>query len=131
MAQTFGDDTIDWGHLAIGVAANPELKHLEDMRLELVTVTDEAKAASVKQSVLRAQLQQTTRDLETLRARGTDLATRLRNGVRAQYGLRGEKLTEFGLQPRRRRIVKTKTPVTAPPSPAPEGSARSEPPTRG
>jgi hypothetical protein len=131
MAQTLGDETIDWDHIAATVAANPELKHLEDMRQELVTVTGETKAASVKQSTLRAQLQQTTRDLEKLRTRGTDLATRLRNGIRAQYGLRGEKLTEFGLQPRRKRTPKTKTPVKAPPSPAPEASTRSGQPTRG
>jgi hypothetical protein len=131
MAKTLGEDTKEWDHMAASVAANPELKHLEDMRQELVTVTGDTRGASVKQSTLRAQLQQTTRDLETLRARGNDLATRLRNGIRAQYGLRGEKLTEFGLQPRRKRTAKTKTPDTAPPSPAPEASTRSGQPTRG
>jgi len=128
MAKTLGQDTNEWHHMAASVAANPELQHLEDVRQELVTVTDGTRAASVKQSTLRAQLQQATRDLEFFRARGTDLATRLRNGVRAQYGLKGEKLTEFGLQPRRKR-TKTKTPDTAPPSPAPEASTRSDKPT--
>lgn len=116
-AQVMGE----WEQLLVTVAANAtDLTYLEGRRAQLEEVMEGAKTASIRQAALKAQLQQATRDLEGFLSNGRDLATRLRNGIRNQYGLKGEKLTEFGLQPRRR-PQKPKTPPSEPaPEPAPK-----------
>ena len=48
-----------------------------------------------------------------------ELVTRLRNGIRTKYGLRSEKLTEFGMQPRRFPGKKAKVKPAPVPQPAP------------
>jgi hypothetical protein len=110
-------------HLLVTTEANAaDLAFLDAPRLQLQAALEEAKAASVRQASFKAQFQQATRDLEKSLADSRELITRLRNGVRTQYGLRQEKLAEFGLQPRRKRVAKPKTkpPETGPtPPPAP------------
>ncbi len=50
-------------------------------------------------------------------ARGKDLATRLRTGVRSKYGNRSEKLTEFEVRPlRKRKAPTTKAKATEEPT---------------
>ena len=105
-------------HLVVTVEANgAELAFLDPMRLQLLDALDGLKTTSVRQDVFRAQFQQSTRDLEKYLAECRDLITRLRNGIRTQYGLKQEKLVEFGLQPRRRRAPRTKPPETGPTPP--------------
>lgn len=110
---TFANQTTEWEHLLVTVETNQTaLSFLEPQRSQLASVLDRAKDASVRQDAFKAQFQQATRDLEKALSEGGDLATRLRNGIRTQYGLRSEKLAEFGLQPRRK-------PQKAKPEPAP------------
>jgi hypothetical protein len=111
---SFADVTTDWEHILVKVAANAaDLAFLEDTRAALAAALQGAKDASARQSTFKAQLQQATRDLEENLKKGHDLATRLRNGIRTRYGLKGEKLTDFNLRPRRPGQNKTKkqTPV--------------------
>ena len=114
--QTFSEETTDWGQLATTVDINKaDLAHLEPQRARLAVVYDGSKATRLRQEALKAELQQTTRDLEGFMKEGRDLATRLRNGIRTQYGLKGEKLTEFGMKPRRKPQKKaTPVPVAQP-----------------
>ncbi len=102
------------------------MPHLVDLRTELREIVEHAKAANIRQSAFRAQQQQATRDLEEFMERGRDVATRVRNGVRMQYGLKGEELTEFGLQPRRK-PQKAKAEPTAPSTPPSETKQGAEP----
>jgi hypothetical protein len=114
--------TGEWDNLAATVEANAvELAYLTETRTQLLVTLEAAKTANVRQAALLAQYQQATRDLEKLLSEGGDLATRIRNGIRTQYGLKSEKLTEFGLQPRRKRSrSKKEEPVPAStPTPAP------------
>jgi hypothetical protein len=108
-------------HLLVTTEANAaDLAFLEGPRSQLQAALEGAKAASVRQAAFKAQFQQATRDLEKFLTESRDLMTRLRNGVRTQYGLKQEKLAEFGLQPRRKRAPKTKPPETgSTPPPAP------------
>ena len=102
MSKDFNNETGEWEHLSTTVAANAaDLAFLEGTRTRLVTVTEGARAMRVRRTDLRAQLQQTSRDLEAFMDEGRDLATRIRNGIRTQYGLKAEKLLAFGMQPRR------------------------------
>ncbi|HSF38488.1 MAG TPA: hypothetical protein VLT87_01770 [Thermoanaerobaculia bacterium] len=118
--------TGEWDNLAVTVEANAaELAYLAETRTQLLVTLDAARAASVRQATLQAQYQQATRDLEKLLSEGGDLATRIRSGLRMQYGFKAEKLTEFGMKPRRKRSRPRKEePVPAPtPTPAPNSAS--------
>ena len=109
--------------LLASIEANKtDLGHLEEQRSQLSKAIEGAKAASIQQDAFRAQVQQSTRDMEKFMSDVQELTTRLRNGVRTKYGLRSEKLAEFGLQPRRRAPsksrVKEKPAPVAQPAPA-------------
>ena len=116
--QTFSEETTEWGQLAVTVDVNKaDLAHLEVPRARLAVVSEDVKATKVRQEALKAQVQQTTRDLETLMKEGRGLSTRLRNGIRSQYGTKAEKLAEFGMQPRRSPQKKAKPGPVAQPTP--------------
>jgi hypothetical protein len=113
----------EWEKLMTTVAANKEeLPFLDEGRGQIAKIVEDLKAATDRQSTFRAQFQQATRDVEELLVTGKDLATRLRNGVRMQYGLKGEKLVEFGLQPRRKPQKTKPEPVAPQPIPAQKDS---------
>ena len=114
-------------HLLVTVQANSaDLAHLEETRLQLATSIDVARAVSVRHDTAKALVQQATRDLEKSMADTQELVTRLRNGVRTQYGLRSEKLTEFGMQPRRIPVRKAKEKPAPVPQPAPAHGTTAE-----
>lgn len=121
-STSFASVITDADNLLISVAANGgDLAHLEENRIRLAAAAEGAKAASARQAAFKAQFQQATRDLEGFLAEIKEEATRMRNGIRHQYGLKGEKLVEFGLQPRRKpQRSKAKEPGPAPtPTPTP------------
>ena len=120
--QAHSDETSEWDHLSTTVDVNKaDLACMEPKRRQLATARDVAKAAMIRQDAFKAQVQQATRDLEKAMSEGRELATRLRNGIRTQYGLRGEKLAEFGLKPRRKpQKVKQKAKPGPVVQPAPE-----------
>ena len=104
--------------MAVTVDVNKaDLAHLEPQRARLAVVGDGAKAAKIRQEALKAQFQQATRDLEAFRTEGRDLFSRLRNGIRTQYGTKSEKLAEFGMKPRRKPQKKAKPGPVAQPTP--------------
>ena len=130
---TFAEYVVQWEKLLKSIEANQtDLPFLADSRSQLVRVVEGLKAAIVRQDMFRSQSQQTTRDMEGFLDQGRDLATRLRNGVRTQYGVRGEKLLEFDMKPRRLKLKsaartkskkkeeKKKPDPVAQPDPAPE-----------
>ncbi|HEV7505384.1 MAG TPA: hypothetical protein VGS07_10765 [Thermoanaerobaculia bacterium] len=115
---TFPEETTDWGQLATTVDVNKaDLAYLEPHSSRLTVVLDGARSTKLRQEAFKAQVQQSTRDLEAFMKEGRDLATRLRNGIRTQYGLKGEKLTEFGLKPRRKPQKKATPGPVAQPTP--------------
>lgn len=99
---SFADYVVKWEKLLASVDANrTDLAFLVDLRSQLARVVDGMKVATVRQDLFKSNTQQTTGELAALLAEGREVATRLRNGIRTQYGLKGGKLVEFGLQPRR------------------------------
>jgi hypothetical protein len=114
-------------HLVVTIQANSaELAHLEEARLQLSSLMEGAKAASVRQDTVRALFLQSTRDLEKAMVDTREVITRLRNGIRNQYGLRSEKLAEFGMQPRRAPARKAKQKPAPVPQPAPASVTTAE-----
>ncbi|HYX24011.1 MAG TPA: hypothetical protein VFC23_07640 [Thermoanaerobaculia bacterium] len=125
--QTNLDETGEWDHLSATVDVNKaDLGFLEPHHAQLMAAREAAKAAMIRQDAFKSQLQQATRDLEKAMGDGREAATRVRNGIRAQYGLKAEKLAEFGLQPRRK-PQKAKKQAKPAPTPGPVAQPAPEP----
>jgi hypothetical protein len=107
--QSFANVITDWEKLLITVTANKDdLGSIDAYRAQLEVEMGGAKAASIRQAALSAEVQQTTRDLEGFLERGRELASRIRTGIRSKYGNRNEKLTEFGMKVQRKRKAAVK-----------------------
>ena len=106
-------------------ANSSELTHLEASRLKLGSMVDLAQDTAKRQAALRAEKQDLSKELKTLLVESTRLANVLRKAVQAHYGIRAEKLAEFGLQPFRGRPRKAQAPEgpqTPPPTSTPTAS---------
>jgi hypothetical protein len=102
--SSFADFITSWDHLVSAIEDNiGELAQLEQQKIQLGEIVANAKMLDGRQDSLRADLTQTTKDLNSRIREGKDLATRLRNGVRAHYGNANEKLTAFRIRPFRGR----------------------------
>jgi len=109
----------DWQSLAAKLEVNKEeLGHLETLRLKLVALVTQAMGISQQQDAMRASKQEFSKQLRKIAAEGNRLAALLRAGVKEHYGIREEKIAEFGLQPFRGR--KAKTAPEGPETPKPE-----------
>ena len=98
--------------------------HMAGEREELKTLLPEIIDLNAAQAALNARSQQTTKDLNEKVDHGLLLFTRLRSAVKAKYGTRSEKLTEFDLRPLTRRRSapakgKKETPAASVSGPAP------------
>jgi hypothetical protein len=117
----------DWQRLLAPLAANgDDLKHLEISRARLAAIAAQAEAMKKQQAAQRAAKQEATKQLQEMLSEGQRLATLLRQAVKQHYGIRAEKLTEFGLQPfRGRKPAATPASVgaTAPAPAAPKAPA--------
>ncbi|HYO15464.1 MAG TPA: hypothetical protein VE685_19900 [Thermoanaerobaculia bacterium] len=108
----------DWQNLLASIEANSaDLAHLEFSRLKLSGTLDRVVDITKQQSALTASKQEMTRQLREALAEGNRLATVLRLAIKEHFGIRSEKLAEFGMQPFRGRPRKAKPPA---PEPAPD-----------
>ena len=124
--SSFAEVNTDWGKLLVTIEVNKaDLAYLEDRRAQLAKIMERLQEASIRQAAFKAQFQQATRDVEQMLSEGRDVVTRLRNGIRTQYGLKAEKLAEFNMQPRRQAKRKKAEPVIEP-APAAKTTAGSE-----
>jgi hypothetical protein len=106
------------------LAANSgDLQDLEGTRNKLAGLQTQAQDAVKRQAALRAEKQDVSRQLKTVFTESDRLANVVRKALKAHYGIRSEKLVEFGLQPFRGRKAKpvAGTPGTpTPPGPTPQ-----------
>jgi septal ring factor EnvC (AmiA/AmiB activator) len=94
----------EWERLIQRMAANAQdLAHLEAARARLEGMLNEAREAAAQQAAHTAGKQESTQKLKVLQVEGERLATVLRGAVKQHYGIRSEKLAEFGLKPFRGR----------------------------
>jgi len=127
MSGATHDETLTiWETLSVAVeASTPDLDFLGSTQNELATTLKNAKEARLRKTVLSDELQQASYEFRCQLARGRELATRLRNGVRSHYGLASGELTKFGLKPRTKgRKARLRQPQCPPVPviPAPAGS---------
>jgi hypothetical protein len=115
----------DWQRLLAPLVANgDDLKHLEVPRNQLATMTAQAVDLKKHQAAQRAAKQTASQQLQGMLTEGERLASLLRQAVKQHYGIRSEKLAEFGLQPFRGRKSPAPTPTPAPvPNPTTESKA--------
>ena len=102
--------------LATSLDANrADLAHIEGSLTQFATVVAQSQELAKQQAALTAAKQEASKQLQILVEEGLRLATLLRLALRQRYGIRSEKLAEFGLQPFRGR--KAKSPAPAPSEP--------------
>jgi hypothetical protein len=97
------------GRLDASLEANAaELPHLEGPRLRLRQIVSEGREVEKLQAALTASKQEASKRLRALLTEGERIANGLSKFLIEHYGLRSEKLAEFGLQPFRGRTRKAK-----------------------
>ena len=107
----------EWRRQLAPLQANSgELPHLEVPVVKLEGLLTRAEDLTKEQAALAASRQETTRQLKEVITEGKRLSTLLRQALRQHFGIRSERLAEFGLQPFRGRQRKEK------PVPPPEGT---------
>ena len=119
----------DMQRLLAALAANgTDLTFLEASRTRFGELVAKAQEVAKTQDALTASKQEASKQLQALMADAQRLANVLRLSVKQHYGIRAEKLAEFGLQPFRGRTKKAKTPET-PGTPAPTPTPTPSPTT--
>jgi chromosome segregation ATPase len=98
-------------------ANKADLPQLEISITKLGTVMAQVMDVSKQQGALTASKQAASKQLQTLLTEGQRLANAMRALLKENYGIRSEKLAEFGLQPFRGRVRAVKPPTPAPESP--------------
>lgn len=94
----------EWKQLMTTIEANAtDLRHLEVPRAKLGGFLAQVEEIQKQQKALTASKQEASRQLGVLMTEGQRLANTMRTMLREHYGIRAEKLTEFGLQPFRGR----------------------------
>ena len=99
--NSYADYIRHWGQLEDRAKANPELAPFEEVRAQLEVERTGLVEKTNRQSALKSETQDTTREIDGHVARGRVAATRLRDAIKAIYGRDAEKLTEFGVPVRR------------------------------
>jgi hypothetical protein len=105
-----------------------EVPHLQGTLERVGVLLAQGQETANRQLALAASKQETSKQLKTLVTEGQRVATAARALLKEHYGLRSEKLAEFGVQPfrGRNRASKKKTPAqeqpTAPTVPPQPGS---------
>jgi len=90
----------DLQRLLSSLSANSaDLAHLEPTRARFAELLAQAQEAADRQGVHTAAKQEATLALKSAISNCERLANVLRLGVKQHYGIRSEKLAEFGLQP--------------------------------
>lgn len=103
-------------------ANREELPQMEPFRLKLAGVVTQALEVSQQQAALKVSKQEMSKQLRRLLNEGQRLATVVRSAVKEHYGIREEKVAEFGVQPFRGRKVKRSPEAPVSPTPPPAGS---------
>jgi hypothetical protein len=111
----------DWDKLNTMLTANAsELAHLEPLRVQLAASLAQGQAQAAQQAVHTAAKQDSSQQLRSTVVEGDRLANLLRKALQQHYGIRSEKLVEFGVKTFRGRVRTAKpTPAPGPTPPAP------------
>jgi len=102
--KTYSGMIGDLARLTAAMGANAtEIPHLEGIRGRLEKILAEAQEAAKQQAALIASKQEASKRLKSLVTEGQRVATGVTKLLKEHYGLKSEKLAEFGMQPFRGR----------------------------
>jgi hypothetical protein len=91
-----------WERLSEAGQANPRLRALFHRELALLKQSaHEVRALLIKRSRVAAEQQILTQECAAALTKGNDLCIRMRLAVKATLGPKDERLTQFGIKPRR------------------------------
>ena len=113
---SYADFITDWEQILTAITGDPELTNLKSRPLLEATLA-EVKTINAQQTLFRGQAQQATQALRASLLKGKDLASQLRAEIRAQLGLRTERLVVFKVQPLRPKPRRKKSPTEEPTAP--------------
>jgi hypothetical protein len=103
---------------SLSLAANKaELQDFEPSRAKLEGMVNLTLDIASRQAALQAEKQELSKQLKTQIIESERLANVMRKTLQAHYGIRAEKLAEFGLQPFRGRPRTAKTTPATPGTP--------------
>ena len=126
----YADHIKEWEEFSTSLLPSAtEAPQIEIQRAALQKMLDQVKELTTQQAMFQAQKQEVSSQLGILMKEGRRLASVLRATVKQHYGIRNEKLIQFGIQPFRGRKVKTEQPSGGSPEPAPEPSTSGPSPT--
>jgi hypothetical protein len=109
---THGDFLNACDNLVAAANANPGEPKVEELRLQLEKDTVGAREAQARRNFHKAAAQQASRDLGGYLRSAREIYSRLRHLLIALFGIRAEKLVEFGLRVFRGPQVTTEQKVT-------------------
>ena len=101
--ESFADTVHVWESLLGGLEGTLEdlPPNAEALRAKLQKLLERSRALQNQRAALVTKARKLTRELREATAAGKDAASRLRAGLRSQYGSRAPKLQEFGVSPQR------------------------------
>ena len=106
--------------LSAALSANDgDLPNLGGSIAQLAALVTQAQEAAKQQAALTAGKQEASKQLKTFLTEGERLANVLQLAVKQHYGIRSEKLAEFGVQPFRGRSKAKPIPEIPQPTPPP------------
>jgi hypothetical protein len=122
--KTYAGMLGEWQKFLASLEANPDLAPLEPWRNKLAGLLAQGVEMSQQQAAMAAAKQEKSKQIKTLLLEGQRLLTGIRKMIADQYGVKAEKLTEFGMRPYRGRTRKAKpgSENPEPPIPAPPAS---------
>ena len=107
----------DWQHFLNMAEANAaDLPFLEAPRARLTEYLARVREINKQQDMLTASKQEASKQLRVVVVEGQRLTNAMRAMIKSHYGIKSEKLAEFGIQPFRGRNRKAKTPTPATPA---------------
>jgi len=104
------------------IANKAELQDLEPSRAKFEGMVNLTHDIASRQAALQAEKQELSKQLKIQIVESERMANMMRKAVQTHYGIRAEKLAEFGLQPFRDRNRKSKPGPQTEPEPAIETS---------
>ena len=105
-ARTYSEVFGEWQRMVPKLEANAdELGHLRPQWTKLGGLLTEGIEINKQQEAMAASKQEASKRLQVIITEGERLANILRLSLKEHYGIRSEKLAEFGLQPFRGRKV--------------------------
>jgi len=115
----------------LSLAANKaELQDMEPTRIKFDGMVNQTQELANRQAALQAEKQEISKQLKSHIIESERLGNVMRKAVQAHYGIRAEKLAEFGLQPFRGRPRVKATVAKAGTPPAAAASTAAQPTTQ-